>query len=60
MKTEWNDNVQDESLTLKEYLEQARMSPTLKHFQKAVLTVTASDWNLPPRTDPLNANPTEA
>lgn len=60
MKTEWKDNEHEESLTLKAYLERVKTSPTLKPYQKAVLTLTASAWSRRQRTDHLNADPTEA
>ena len=60
MKTEWNGNEHEESLTLKEYQERVKMLPTLKPYQKAVLMLTASAWSHPPKTDHLNAALTEA
>jgi hypothetical protein len=60
MKTEWSVNEHAENLTQKECPEQVKMLLTLKPYPREVLMLTASAWNLLPRTDRLKDALTEA
>ena len=60
MKTEWSVNEHAENSTQRVYPEQVKMWHTLKPYPRAVLMLTASAWNLLPRTDRLKDALTEA
>jgi len=58
MKTEWSVNEHAENLTQRVCPEQVKTLHTLKPYPRAVLMLTASAWNLLPKTDHLNASQT--
>lgn len=60
MKTEWSVNEHAENSMQRECQEQVKTLLTLKPYPREVLMLTASAWNLLPKTDHLNASLTEA